>query len=506
MSESYTSGGYRIELLKADNWMPWKRRMLAVLQDLGLEKYITKDAKSPTVADPDKPTKEEAEVIDKWKEGDARTRTRIELAIGDAEMVHISGASTTCQMWDQLSTVKESKGHLGVMAARRALYQTMAKEGFDMVTHISRLCQTQEELHVMGNLISDEDFIMMIATSLPGSWDNYMSSFLGSRGNKPSITSHELIAILLEEDRRRKARNGESSGTALHVRAKGKGKPKATDKECYNCHKTGHLARDCYAKGGAKEGQGPRGRKKGNRANQAEEINTSLNDCAYMAVPRSHEISKNDWLLDSATTSHICTTHDAFTEFYTVSGATVKGVGPEETAVEGRGTVILKFEFDGKVFSHQLRNTLYVPNATNCLLSLGRFEEGGGKVEFEEGQCWMKDKDRLVVGKGYRNQRLYVLAAHATQLGQERTNYVSTTRPTWDQWHRQYGHISISALQQLEKEGLVNGLTIDQSSIPSKTCEACIQAKQSHKPFPQEAKNRSKVPGERVLTDVWGPA
>ena len=107
----------------------------------------------------------------------------------------------------------------------------------------------------MGNLISDEDFMMMIATSLPGSWDNYMSSFLGSSGNKLSITSHELIAILLEEDRHCKAQNRESSGTALHVRAEGKGKPKATDKECYNCHKTGHLARDCYAKGGAKEGQ-----------------------------------------------------------------------------------------------------------------------------------------------------------------------------------------------------------------------------------------------------------
>ena len=118
----------------------------------------------------------------------------------------------------------------------------------------------------------------------------------------------------------------------------------------------------------------------------------------------------------------------------------------------------------------------------------------------------MKNKNQLVVGKGYRNQRLYVLAVHATQLRQERTNYVSTTRPTWDQWHRRYGHISIAVLQQLKKEGLVSGLTINQSFIPSKMCKACIQAKQSHKPFPQEAKNRSKVPGERVLTDVWGPA
>jgi hypothetical protein len=53
MSDEYsTGGGYQYELLKADNWMPWKRRMLAVFRDLGLEKYIAKDAKAPESADP----------------------------------------------------------------------------------------------------------------------------------------------------------------------------------------------------------------------------------------------------------------------------------------------------------------------------------------------------------------------------------------------------------------------------------------------------------------------
>ena len=53
---------------------------------------------------------------------------------------------------------------------------------------------------------------------------------------------------------------------------------------------------------------------------------------------------------------------------------------------------------------------------------------------------------------------------------------------------------------------MVNGLAIDQSSIPSKTCDACIEAKQAHQPFPAEAENRSQTQGERFMTDVWGPA
>jgi hypothetical protein len=58
MSEGYSLSGYRIKLLKGDNWMLWKRRMLAVLRDLNLEKYIEKTATSPIAADPTKTNEE----------------------------------------------------------------------------------------------------------------------------------------------------------------------------------------------------------------------------------------------------------------------------------------------------------------------------------------------------------------------------------------------------------------------------------------------------------------
>ncbi|KAF9540408.1 hypothetical protein CPC08DRAFT_650907, partial [Agrocybe pediades] len=115
-SGSSGSGGYKIELLKATNWMPWKRRMLAVLRDLGLEKYVAPDATIPGSAIPSNPTPEEEAAITRWRDGDAKARTRIELAVGDSEMVHLIGATTAREMWDQLTTVKESKGRLGVLA------------------------------------------------------------------------------------------------------------------------------------------------------------------------------------------------------------------------------------------------------------------------------------------------------------------------------------------------------------------------------------------------------
>ena len=136
----------------------------------------------------------------------------------------------------------------------------------------------------------DEDFVMILITSLPESWDNYTTSYLGSSGNKPELKSHELIAILMEEDRRRKGRNGDSAGTSLQAKGNNNkfGKSsKDTNVECYNCHKKGHMSKDCWAKGGGKEGQGSKGRKgpnRGNRTNQAQETNSNLNDVSYMAL------------------------------------------------------------------------------------------------------------------------------------------------------------------------------------------------------------------------------
>ncbi|TFK18577.1 hypothetical protein FA15DRAFT_603070, partial [Coprinopsis marcescibilis] len=89
------------------NWLPWKRRMTAVLPELQLDEYITglkkkrpvkatanMEAGIPAVTDSD---------IAAWEAGKSKARTCIELAIGDTEMFHIFGAETAGEIWDRLS-------------------------------------------------------------------------------------------------------------------------------------------------------------------------------------------------------------------------------------------------------------------------------------------------------------------------------------------------------------------------------------------------------------------
>ena len=83
-------------------------------------------------------------------------------------MIHLLGATTAKAMWDQLWTVKETRGRLSILLARWMLFRYSADEAaFDMASHIMKLRRMQEELHLMGSVVPDDNFVMILLTSLP---------------------------------------------------------------------------------------------------------------------------------------------------------------------------------------------------------------------------------------------------------------------------------------------------------------------------------------------------
>ena len=53
--------------------------------------------------------------------------------------------------------------------------------------------------------------------------------------------------------------------------------------------------------------------------------------------------------------------------------------------------------------------------------------------------------------------------------------------------------------------GMITGVNLNMSLKPE-FCEACIKAKATHKHFPKESKTEYKSYGDKVMSDVWGPA
>ena len=58
------------------------------------------------------------------------------------------------------------------------------------------------------------------------------------------------------------------------------GKRTNKDIECFNCHKKGHKKPDCWAKGGGKEGQGPRSKERKEKEGESKKGNQEVANIA----------------------------------------------------------------------------------------------------------------------------------------------------------------------------------------------------------------------------------
>jgi hypothetical protein len=131
--------------------------------------------------------------------------------------------------------------------------------------------------------MSETRFNMIIMSSLPPSYrptlqtitaSEHMSKLSGSETGV--MKSDNLISFILEEAHHRVIidEQTKTAESALAARTKGTGKSERKEDEpdvtCENCEKPGHMKKDCYSKGGGKEGQGPsRQRKKAKKSETA---------------------------------------------------------------------------------------------------------------------------------------------------------------------------------------------------------------------------------------------
>ena len=70
------------------------------------------------------------------------------------------------------------------------------------------LCRLQEELHLMENLVLDNDFMMILLSSLPGSWDTFAAAYLGLKTKGRWLTSHGRTMTKNESQRLLHQENG----------------------------------------------------------------------------------------------------------------------------------------------------------------------------------------------------------------------------------------------------------------------------------------------------------
>ena len=137
-------------------------------------------------------------------------------------------------------------------------------------THFDTMCTRCEDLAVLGDDLSDEDFSAMLLGLFPQSYNSYLStvttalSVLGTKLSPDAV----MFSIIDEFDRHTvKAHQLKDKGKDITFHAKsrsknlwkcGKGLKKSI--KCFNCHKKGHMKADCWVKGEGRKGRDHEGR------------------------------------------------------------------------------------------------------------------------------------------------------------------------------------------------------------------------------------------------------
>ncbi|CAM6086645.1 unnamed protein product [Calypogeia fissa] len=512
MALDYTSSFLRMAVLKPENWSAWKTKVTSLMTLQKLRHHLENDAPASSST---KTLEEVKKEEDLWMEDEEKVMALLRLVVSDSELYHFTGATTAKKMWKNLCDVHEPRGHLAILSARKRLFRMVAVDGKPMSEHIVAFREAMDKLNSMTNEypISDREFALLLITSLPDSWDVFITSFFGHKADSKSlITSSELIEILIQEDRRRNERssNNEVAHATQHRKQQPQFSKKSSGTKCGNCSKGGHSKEDCWSKGGGKEGQGPRQKDKTTKS-KPESINqvNNLPDMAYQTHQANLAFQKNDWIADSGASCHIATDKSMFQTFEEHS-TTISGFSEGMSISSlGTGTVILNSHVDGKIIPVTLKNVMYSPSAVNCLLSISRIDSSGGSAEYGNEKVTLRDRHGEVMTQGMLHNKVYLLSAKAIchPTRQETINFAKHKRAwSWDEWHRALGHLAISSIKRLAKSKMVTGLDIDPNSQPSLSCEACIKGKATHTKFPKETSSRHHQPGDLTYSDLWGPA
>ena len=155
----------------SSNYIAWKDRMEAVLDDNGLKEFIDDEVPKPTSTD--------AAVLDAWQKKKTKCRRILLEGVKDHIVSSLHGKASPFLMWKSLTDLFQSKSDQRKLALKDKLRNIKMEKGDSIPKYLTKFVQCRDELGSVGVTVDDKDLVCLALFGLPKSWHSYQDSVNG---------------------------------------------------------------------------------------------------------------------------------------------------------------------------------------------------------------------------------------------------------------------------------------------------------------------------------------
>lgn len=545
-------GTYRFPKLSGpDNYKEWARNMQFALMDAGLWNIVSGDIVKPVEDSPQDPPqvqtaaerREFKKELDEWVKDDARGKGKIGRMSMSMMQMQIDLDWTSAQTWKHFKEKCSPSGWSNKWAVMNRLEETSYASCKDIPELQVKINKIQEEIKDLE--ITLEDYITIKVLNGLGekfeTWVTLLSQKARDDSKLPSLTS--IFQNLMEEEHRikgiptnrlhqtnqpnrggqdyrsrgsarggrggRGGNNSRSSSSSNMIDCKwcaqnhkyGRDNCPFKDKECYTCHKTGHMSSTCPdnkdKKNDTKKTEDGKddGRKSSKPQNSGQKSNQnishssgtfvgqfSMSKCIETSPLRlgamKHKLMApfigSLWLLDSGASCHCSGDKTLFKNMKPMNDSAETASG-EVIPIIGKGDVDVQIDAG----TLTLTNVRYSPHVTTNLISVCQLNSFGISVNFSSDNNAKLIYNGSVIAYADKIQNQYLLRNEALRLciqESENSTYFALTKKSMDIsiWHRRFIHTNYQHI--IENSRNVLDLSYH-GKIPEELCEACMLGK-----------------------------
>lgn len=459
------NSNYQVEKLNPDNYASWsiQIRSLLITQDLYdvLELTLNETATAQEKA--------------AWIIRDRKALATITLAVRSSELIHLKDCKSAKEAWCKLENIYRAKDPTRKVNLFKQFVRFKFTSDEKYGTQINKYFSLVDDLRNVDINFPDEILSIFLLCSLPPELENFVVA-IESRDVLPSI--EQLKNKILEVELRRNdnvsvgkeqvcAIKNKKSNFNKNASNLNSNQSRNKDVKCFQCGKKGHIKSQCFSK---------------NKVNNVNSAMLVVNSCM-------NDQERNEWILDSGASSHVCGHKELFTGMKEYNSSVVLASG-DKFQVSGIGEVEVKFF--GKFYT--LMDVLYIPDMKSNFLSISKMAEKGYSIIFTKNKVDIFKHEQFQFN-AMESNGIYKIKSSVNDylnLTEERSNNYL--------WHKRFGHLNANDLKKLERNEMVRGL---KGNIPNNfNCITCSTCKMSAKPFKQIGTTVSKGLLELVHTDI----